>query len=264
MAADLVQQLQQCGHLRRDGLWTPQQLESVRQETEQLWQQLLSSNTSDAAQLLRTGANPHGCELRLSRQHPHIWDLLTSGPLPQLVAAATGWWGLRPLHFAVLCKQPGAAMTAWHRDKDVIPSDAAIVTCWIPLTPVEANSGLYYAEGTARIDAQNGCLADDSGLQQLLLRSGMPFASTAAFAPGDVNLHNGLVWHCGLPNRMSSQRLALAACYVAAGARLNPDPKGFNPSRGTPMRRRIRELYFPGLQPGDLLEGDAHPLLPAS
>ena len=92
----------------------------------------------------------------------------------------------------------------------------------------------------------------------------MPFVSTAAFAPGDVDLHNGLVWHCGLPNRMDRSRLALAACFVPAEARLNPDPAGFNPSRGAPLRRRIRELYFPHLQPGELLDGEAHPLLLAS
>jgi ectoine hydroxylase-related dioxygenase (phytanoyl-CoA dioxygenase family) len=177
------------------------------------------------------------------------------------VAKATGWQALRPLHFGVLRKQPGAAMTSWHRDKDVIPSDAPILTCWIPFTPVQEGSGLYYAEGTARLEPQEGCLNDENGLKPLLLQSGMPMTSTSAFQPGDVDLHNGVVWHCGLPNRMAEPRLALAACFIPDGARLNPDPIGFNPARGATLRRRIRELYFPQLAPGDPLQGEAHPVI---
>lgn len=259
MPTDLQLQLEQCGHGRCDGLWPAERLAAVRQEAEELWQQLSSSG--NAAQLQRTGADPHGCEWRLSPKHPAIWALLTSGALPQLVAKATGWQALRPLHFGVLRKQPGAAMTSWHRDKDVIPSDAPILTCWIPFTPVQEGSGLYYAEGTARLEPQQGCLNDENELKPLLLRSGMPMTSTSAFHPGDVDLHNGVVWHCGLPNRMAEPRLALAACFIPDGARLNPDPIGFNPARGATLRRRIRELYFPQLAPGDPLEGEAHPLI---
>jgi hypothetical protein len=260
MPTDLQLQLEQCGHGRCDGLWPAERLAAVRQEAEELWQQQLS-NSGNAAQLQRTGADPHGCEWRLSPKHPAIWALLTSGALPQLVAKATGWQALRPLHFGVLRKQPGAAMTSWHRDKDVIPSDAPILTCWIPFTPVQEGSGLYYAEGTARLEPQQGCLNDENELKPLLLRSGMPMTSTSAFHPGDVDLHNGVVWHCGLPNRMAEPRLALAACFIPDGARLNPDPIGFNPARGATLRRRIRELYFPQLAPGDPLQGEAHPLI---
>lgn len=262
MPTDLARQLQRCGHARRDGLWAPSELQKVHQEALALWQALRSGQRGE--QLGRTGADPHGCELRLSPRHPHIWALLTRGALPRLVAEASGWSGFRPLHFGLLCKQPGAAMTGWHRDKDVIPSDAPILTCWIPLTPVQAGSGLHYAEGTAALSAADGSLADGGPLQQLLLRHGMPFVDTTAFEPGDVDLHDGKVWHCGLPNRMTHQRLALAACYIPADARLNPSPAGFDPPRGAALRQRIRELYFPQLQPGELLQGDAHPLLRAS
>ncbi len=260
MPTDLQLELEQCGHGRCDGLWPAERLVAVRQEAEELWQQQLSSS-GNAAQLQRSGADPHGCEWRLSPKHPAIWTLLTSGALPQLVAKATGWQALRPLHFGVLRKQPGAAMTSWHRDKDVIPSDAPILTCWIPFTPVQEGSGLYYAEGTARLEPQQGCLNNENELKPLLLRSGMPMTSTSAFQPGDVDLHNGVVWHCGLPNRMAEPRLALAACFIPDGARLNPDPIGFNPARGATLRRRIRELYFPQLAPGDPLQGEAHPLI---
>lgn len=259
MPTDLQHQLEHSGHGRCDGLWPAERLRAVRQEAEALWEQQLSRG--NAAQLERTGADPHGCEWQLSPEHPAIWALLTSGELPQLVAQATGWQALRPLHFGVLRKQAGAAMTCWHRDKDVIPSDAPILSCWIPLTPVQAGSGLYYAEGTARLPPQQGCLNDDNELRPLLLRSGMPMTSTHDFQPGDVDLHNGVVWHCGLPNRMAEPRLALAACFIPDGARLNPDPIGFNPARGASLRQRIRELYFPQLEPGDPLQGDAHPLI---
>ena len=262
MPTDLASQLAAFGHARRDGLWTAASLQGVQQEALALWQKL--SEGPRLEQLARTGADPHGCELRLSPRHQAIWALLTGGNLPRLVAEATGWRGLRPLHFGLLCKQPGASMTGWHRDKDVIPSDAPILTCWIPLTSVRANSGLHYAEGTARLEAKQGSLADGSPLEALLLRHGMPFVSTADFQPGDVDLHDGQVWHCGLPNRMAHPRLALAACYVPASARLNPNPAGFDPPRGAALRHRIRELYFAQLQPGALLVGDAHPLLEAS
>ena len=262
MASELSRELQQRGHSRRDRLWDPEALAEVRFEALELWDRLRSGTRSD--QLGRTGADPHGCDLRLSPQHPHIWSLLTSGALPRLVAEATGWTHFWPLHFGLLCKQPGAPMTGWHRDKDVIPSEAPILTCWIPLTPVAAGSGLHYAEGTAALSAAAGALADGSPLQHLLLRHGSPFVDTEAFAPGDVDLHDGKVWHCGLPNRMAQQRLALAACYLPATACLNPDPPGFDPPRGAELRRRIRELYFADLQPGDRLTGDAHPELQAN
>ena len=262
MPTELSRDLQQRGHSRRNQLWNEPELAGVRQEALELWETLRAPLRS--AQLERTGGDPHGCDLRLSPSHPHIWALLTSGALPQLVAEATGWSRFWPLHFGLLCKQPGAPMTGWHRDKDVIPSDAPILTCWIPLTPVAANSGLHYAEGTAALSAEAGGLADGSPLQSLLLRHGSPFVDTDAFAPGDVDLHDGKVWHCGLPNRMARQRLALAACYLPSTARLNPNPAGFDPPRGAALRQRIRELYFANLQPGELLRGDAHPELQAS
>ena len=258
MPFDLLGQLEHTGHARVNGLWQPQQLWGVREEALRLWQWQLSGNN---AHLANVGADPHGCELRLSKDLPQIWSLLTSRKLAAVVAAASGWRRFRPLHFGILCKKSGAPMTGWHRDKDVIPSDAPILTCWIPLTPVKANSGLHYAEGTALIDAKQGCLNEGQSLEELLASCGQPFTNTPDFQPGDLDLHNGLVWHCGFPNRMAWQRLALAACYIPEGARLDPNPEGFNPSRGSTLRNRIVELYFPHLKPGELLVGDAHPLL---
>lgn len=262
MPDNLAHQIRSCGHARLNKVWRPQDLWPVRQEAQALWDTLIKHEAN--SQLRRTGADPYSCELRLSPDHPQIWSLLTQGALPKAIAKASGWQRFRPLHFGLLCKNPGAPMTGWHRDKDVIPSEAPILTCWIPLTPIKANSGLHYAEGTAQISPQQGCLSDDSSLQELLTSCGAPFRDTADFLPGDIDLHNGLVWHCGLPNRMKWQRLSLAACYIPEGARLHPSPTGFNPARGASLRRKITEIYFPNLQTGDLLTGDHHPLLEPS
>jgi len=259
MPADLQKALHATGHTRLNGLWNESELEPVRQEALALWEELTSGERG--SQLRQTGADPYSTDLRLSPAHPQIWNLLTQGLLPQLMGRASGWRSFRPLHFGLLCKRPGAPMTGWHRDKDFVPTSAPILTCWIPLTAVESTSGLTYAEGTKNLSPDQGLLSQGGNLQQLLAQWGAPFVDTEPFQPGDVDLHDGHVWHCGKPNQMGHERLALAACYIPAQAALDLSPAGFSPPCGEALRRRIREIYFAQLQPGALLEGDAHPLL---
>ena len=245
------------GHVLKRHLLGRSQLQAVRIEARRLWNSLAANGSSEALQ--RQGADPTQASFKLSPEHPRIWDLITAGVLPATVLELSGWAAIRPFHFYLLFKRPGASMTAWHRDKDALPTSAPTITCWVPLSDVQADSGLTYAEGTARLSAEAG-MAENDGLD--LIRShGSPLVSTGAVRVGDVDFHDGKIWHCGEPNRMGVFRDVIGICYVPADACFEPDPPGFGGMRGNTMRRELQRLYFSHLATGEMISGPSHPVI---
>ena len=249
--------LQTRGHILRRQLLVRSRLQAVRLEARRHWGELAATAGSGALQ--RQGADPSQASFRLTQALPRIWDLITAGVLPQTVLEITGWDAIRPLHFYLLFKPPGAPMTAWHRDKDALPTTAPTVTCWVPLSDVREDSGLVYAEGTAALTPEEGMAEHDGAA--LLERVGAPLAPTGRVRVGDVDFHDGKIWHCGQPNKMGVNRDVIGICYVPADACFEPDPPGFDGESGRLMRRQLQSLYFQDLVPGDLIDGPAHPLI---
>jgi hypothetical protein len=244
-------------HVLRRNLLGRSQLQAVRIEARRLWTALAARGSDGALQ--RQGADPTQASFRLSPEHPRLWELITSGVLPATVLEITGWSAIRPFHFYLLFKRPGAGMTAWHRDKDALPTSAPTITCWIPLSDVSVDSGLTYAQGTAALSAEEG-MAENDGLD-LIRNHGEPLVSTGAVRVGDVDFHDGKIWHCGEPNRMGVHRDVVGICYVPADACFEPDPPGYHGERGRAMRRELQKLYFSHLADGEMISGASHPII---
>lgn len=249
--------LQAYGHILRRQLLVRSRLLAVRVEARRHWLELAAATGSGVLQ--RQGADRTQASFRLTKDWPRIWDLITAGVLPKTVLEITGWDAIRPLHFYLLFKPPGAPMTAWHRDKDALPTTAPTITCWVPLSDVRADSALVYAEATASLSPEAGM--DAFNEEEFLRHPAGGIVEVGSVRVGDVDFHDGTIWHCGHPNRMGVNRDVIGICYVPADARFDPDPQGFHGKTGQLMRRQLQDLYFDHLSPGDLIDGPAHPLI---
>ena len=177
------------------------------------------------------------------------------------VKEVSGLDAVRPFQFDLLTKAPGGPGTPWHRDRDFLPIDRQSYTCWIPLDPIPAHCTLVYAEGTAQLSPEQSDIPNPRALQQLLERHGAPMQALPAMQPGDVDIHEGQVWHYGPANATPHWRRALGVAYVADGTRLCTHPPGFSGAAGATMRATtLRTLFGPDAE-GQAVQGSRHPRL---
>ena len=190
-----------------------------------------------------------------------LYTLLTDPALVAAVKEVSGLDAVRPLQFELLTKPPGGPCTPWHRDRDFLPIDRQSYTCWIPLNPIPAHCTLVYAEGTAQLPPEQSDIAQHDDLQQLLDRHGAPMQGLPAMQPGDVDIHEGQVWHYGPANATPHWRRALGVAFVADGTRLCTNPPGFSGADGAMMRAKtLRTLFGPDAE-GQTVQGAQHPRL---
>lgn len=174
--------------------------------------------------------------------------------LISLIKSVSGASKVRPIQVGLLTKLPGAPATPWHRDRDHLPISTNVYTAWIALTGVEASSSLVYAEGTAGIDPVLTQVKSGKSLESVLQKYGNPLSTPVEMYAGDVDIHDGHVWHYGPPNYTDSIRHAVAIAYVPEGCCIELSPKGFDSIVGLPMRLSILASNFPGLSDGNLIE----------
>ena len=187
--------------------------------------------------------------------------MLTDPALVAAVKEVSGLDAVRPFQFDLLTKAPGGPGTPWHRDRDFLPIDRQSYTCWIPLDPIPAHCTLVYAEGTAQLPPEQSDIPHPDALQQLLERHGAPMQALPAMQPGDVDIHEGQVWHYGPANATPHWRRALGVAYVADGTRLCTHPPGFSGAAGATMRATtLRTLFGPNAE-GQAVQGSRHPRL---
>ena len=174
--------------------------------------------------------------------------------LISLIKSVSGSSKVRPIQVGLLTKFPGAPATPWHRDRDHLPISTNVYTAWIALTVVEGSSSLVYAEGTARIDPVITQVKSGNSLQSILQEYGNPLSTPVEMYAGDVDIHDGHVWHYGPPNYSDTMRHAIAIAYVPEGCCIELSPRGFDSIAGFPMRLSIMASNFPGLSDGDLID----------
>ena len=207
------------------------------------------------------GIHADGAHLHANRFDHELFALLTDPALVAAVKEVSGLDAVRPFQFDLLTKAPGGPGTPWHRDRDFLPIDRQSYTCWIPLDPIPAHCTLVYAEGTAQLPPEQSDIPHPDALQQLLERHGAPMQALPAMQPGDVDIHEGQVWHYGPANATSHWRRALGVAYVADGTRLCIHPPGFSGAAGATMRATtLRTLFGPDAE-GQAVQGSRHPRL---
>lgn len=176
-----------------------------------------------------------------------VRSFVCSARLGEIAAQALDAKRVRLLHFNGFFKPGGGIATPWHQDMAYIPLDCPdAVTLWIPLVPVaEAMGPLAFASGSHK---QRRALSPDP-------EERFPISVNMPMMPGDISLHHGWTAHRSYPNRSESTREAIAISYYPDGARVR------SISNAPPMAKSILEDCLPGLDPGDLAQGPATPII---
>ena len=190
-----------------------------------------------------------------------VFDLLTDSSLVEAVKRVSGLDAIRPFQFNLLSKAPGGPGTPWHRDRDFLPIDSQSYTCWIPLDPVPEYCTLVYAEGTARLPPEQSDVIGAHALQELIEHHGAPIRALPAMHPGDVDIHQGQIWHYGPANTTGNWRQALGVAFVEDGTRLCAHPQGFSGPAGAQMRINTLLASFGKQAEGQIVAGPHHPCL---
>ena len=234
-----------------------QRLAAINQ---QLQQRAAAQETLPGREAL-IGIQSDGSHLTSNRFDQELFELLTSSKLVQEVKRVSGLKNVRPFQFDLLTKAPGGPGTPWHRDRDFLPIDRQSFTCWIPLDPIPAHCTLVYAEGTACLPPTQSDAQDQISLRHLLRRHGAPLCQLPAMEPGDIDIHEGQVWHYGPANKSPHWRRALGVAFIADDTRLCLNPPGFCGPSGAGMRSSTLTSLFGTNAEGTLVRGERHPLL---
>ena len=207
------------------------------------------------------GIQADGQHLPALRFDDDVFEFLTDPSLVEAVKRVSGLDAIRPFQFNLLTKAPGGPGTPWHRDRDFLPINSQSYTCWIPLDPVPDHCTLVYAEGTAKLPPEQSDVVGPHELQQLLEKHGAPIRALPAMHPGDVDIHQGHIWHYGPANTTRNWRQALGVAFVEDETRLCMHPQGFSGPAGAHMRIQTLLTLFGKQAEGQFVTGPRHPRL---
>lgn len=150
----------------------------------------------------------------------------------------------------------------WHQDNAYFPFEPNNqCALWIPLDPVDEDNGtLIYVRGSHRA----GPRASTD------LHSGAPFTGESRppipldpttegyetvpmiLKPGDITVHDGMIWHCSAPNVSSRPRRALSLRYLIGDTKYLP--------RAGSAAAFIEQV---DVKAGDIIDSPAFPIIAA-
>lgn len=161
-----------------------------------------------------------------------------------------------PIQTGILTKAAGAPATPWHRDRDHLPISTNVLSAWIPLTPIRPQESIIYADRTASIDPILSQVHRDNPFDDVQHKYFSPLSCGGSLVPGDVDIHDGHIWHMAPANDTNQVRIAVGVAYVPLGSRIDLASRGFDCLSGLPVRLDILASNFPGLSDGDLIPYD--------
>jgi hypothetical protein len=176
----------------------------------------------------------------------------------RVAAELMGVAGVRLYHDQALFKEPGGGRTPWHQDQFYWPLDTEhTITLWMPLVPVTPAMGpMTFASGSQRL----GKLAElpigdasEAAFEEAVARHRLPCTAPEAYAPGDATFHAGWTLHRAPPNTTERMREVMTVIYFADGARVG--------ALDHPNRRFDRDAWLPGCEPGAPAASRKNPLL---
>lgn len=176
----------------------------------------------------------------------------------KLAADLLGVAGVRVYHDQALLKEPGGGLTPWHQDQHYWPlATDHTVTLWMPLVDVTPEMGtLHFASGSHR-DGYLGDLpisdASEARFESFIRERGYARTPATALNAGDATFHHGWTLHGAPANTSPRTREVMTIIWFADGARVGPLDNA--------NRRRDRDRWLPGLEPGDLAASELNPLV---
>lgn len=176
----------------------------------------------------------------------------------RIAAELMGVDGVRIYHDQALFKEPGGSHTPWHQDHFYWPIDTDnTVTMWMPLVDATREMGTMTFVSGSHVMGHLGKwgISDESEeeLQSLIDEHGLELSYAGDMAAGDATFHAGSTLHRALPNESDRMREVMTVIYYEDGARVK------EPS--TDAERSDLDLWFPGLEPGNLAESPINPLV---
>jgi non-heme Fe2+,alpha-ketoglutarate-dependent halogenase len=151
-----------------------------------------------------------------------------------------------------------AAYVSWHQDATYWGLSAPdVVTAWVALTPSTPESGcMQIVPGTHRSQVPHEDRFDDANLlsrgQEIAVKVDPATVVDVVLQPGEMSLHNVLLFHGSQPNRAAHPRIGFAIRYVPTHVRQ------LSPVRDSALLVRGTDAYghFEAEQPP---EADLHP-----
>ena len=176
----------------------------------------------------------------------------------KIAADLLGVEGVRIYHDQALLKEAGGGLTPWHQDQHYWPlATDHTITMWMPLVDVTYEMGtMHFASGSHK-DGYLGDLpiSDESEAQfeQFIRDRGYAKVPGAAMAAGDATFHYGWTLHGAPGNSSSRNREVMTIIWYADGTRVA--------ALDNANRRRDRDRWLPGLEPGDIAASELNPLV---
>lgn len=251
------------GHLTIKKLLDPSSLlfrEAVI-AADQQWALTIES-AKDASDLLLTGGTTKSMQFgfsSLSNDDP-IFKLATFKPLLSRILELTGWSSIVPLHYYLFYKSAEGPFTPWHQDNAYLPVDRKALTVWLPLINLPYPNGMIFANGSQNLSINWQDISLE-GFHDYFTHRYCNFDHVTDLEPGDADLHDGYVVHCGSKNFLPITRRVLAIAFLDGYSKFNKNFIGNNldPScSDLVMRDELSEHYFSGITDGSYVK-DALP-----
>jgi len=175
----------------------------------------------------------------------------------KLAADLMGVGGTRVYHDQALLKEPGGGLTPWHQDQHYWPlvTDNTI-TMWMPLVDVTPEMGTMHFASGSHVEGYLGDLPisdhSEEVFEQFLRDKGYPVVPGAAMAAGDATFHYGWTLHGAPGNTCSRTREVMTIIWYPDGTIVGP--------LDNDSRKRDRDRWLPGLEPGDPAASGLNPL----
>lgn len=177
----------------------------------------------------------------------------------QVAAELMGVDLVRIYHDQALFKEPGGGHTPWHQDGHYWPVEhKKTITMWMPLVDISEEMGsMSFAERShiGEIFELDDGISDhsDEYFDELVREKKLTLATAGAMKAGDATFHSGLMLHKAPGNPTDRTREVMTIIYLADGMKVQ-EPANSN-------QQLDMEVWFPGLNPGDLIDTELNPIV---
>ena len=242
------------GHVRINGLLNSQRklLELTRDYADIEWESE-SASSQDTDMALTGGTTHHFAFGLVGKKDTPLYDLATCPEVINCIQSLSGWGSVSLLHAYLFYKAPQGGFTPWHQDSSYLPVRGKTITIWIPLVELPEPNGMVFANGSQDLSI-NWSEIEETGIHKYFTNRDCTFELVSDLLPGDVDVHDGYVIHCGTDNFMLHTRKVVAIAYVSGEDIYDPsfvDPR-LDPNSGDlVMRSELGKAYFHAIEPGD-------------
>ena len=191
------------------------------------------------------------------RLNERVKKFVVAKRFAKIAADLMGVNGVRLYHDQALFKPPGGKQTPWHQDQYYWPLDTTnTITMWMPLVDVPKEMGsMSFAAGSHTTGSIGHIEISDTShdIISAIITENNYNVESFALKAGDATFHAGYTLHSAHPNNGMYSREVMAIIYYADGAKIT--------EFDNEHRKVDRDVFLPGLNPGDIAATELNPLL---